>query len=254
MGVDRLHQLLAGSETVLSAWSSLGDPVVHETLLRSFDVLTLDVQHGLQSVDEIREGCARAVLMGKPAVVRVPIGDLALAARSLDFGATGVILPMVEGPEDAAAFARALCYAPAGTRSYGPARAVDLFGLDSGQTYMGLANRSIVSLAMIETASAFRQIDAILAVPELGGIFVGPSDLSMAIGSTGLDPNSAEADEAARTLLAKAKEAGKASAIYAATAGDARRYREMGYGMICVASDIALLRAASNAIVRDIRA
>jgi len=119
---------------------------------------------------------------------------------------------------------------------------------------MDLANRSIVSLAMIETASAFRQIDAILAVPELGGIFVGPSDLSMAIGTTGLDPNSAEADDAARTLLAKAKAAGKASAIYAATAADARRYREMGYAMICVASDVALLRAASNAIVHDIRA
>ena len=54
--------------------------------------------------------------------------------------------------------------------------------------------------------------------------------------------------------LAKAKAAGKASAIYAATASDARRYREMGYGMICVASDVALLRTASNAIVRDIRA
>lgn len=254
MPAAQLSRMLAGDRTVLSAWAGLGDPVVHETLLRTFDVLTLDVQHGLQSVAEIREGCARAVLMGKPAVVRVPIGDLALAARSLDFGATGVILPMVEGAADAAAFAKALRYAPSGTRSYGPARAVDLFGYESGKAYMDIANEAVVSLAMIETASAYAEIDAILAVPELGGIFVGPSDLSMAIGSKGLDPNGADTDEAARSILAKAKAAGKATAIYAATAADARRYRDMGYAMICIASDIGLLRAASAAIVAEVRA
>ena len=253
MTISSLRSILRDGRAALSAWSGLGDAVVHETLLRAFDAITLDVQHGLQGIAEIREGCARAALMGKPAIVRVPVGDLAMAGRVLDFGATAVIMPMVDSAEEARRFARTLFYPPVGTRSFGPARAVDLFGAASGAAYIEEAQGAIVSLAMIETAGAYQEIDAILAVEELGGVFVGPSDLSLAL--TGrLDPNGAGTDEAAQSICRKAKAAGKIAAVYAANAPDARRYQAMGYDLICVASDVSLLKQASLAICADIRA
>lgn len=252
MTVSRFRQLLSENDVVLSAWAGLGDPVVHEALLDAFDVLTLDVQHGLQGMEEIREGCARAVFNNKPAMVRVPVGDLAMAGRVLDFGATGVILPMVNSADEASHFARSLLYPPKGTRSFGPARALSLFGAASAESYIAEANEAVLSLAMIETAGAYREIDAILAVPELGGVFVGPSDLSLALGGR-LDPNGAATDEAAQAICRKAKEGGKVAAVYAANAADARRYRAVGYDLICVASDIALLRQASLALCADIK-
>ncbi len=152
MSIARFREILREGEVVLSAWAGLGDPVVHETLLEAFDVLTLDVQHGLQGIEEIREGCARAVGKGKPALVRVPVGDLAMAGRVLDFGASGVILPMVNSAAEASHFARSLLYPPKGTRSFGPARALSLFGGVAAERYISDANDSVISLAMIETA------------------------------------------------------------------------------------------------------
>ncbi|MBB3951378.1 HpcH/HpaI aldolase family protein [Aureimonas jatrophae] len=249
-----LRRLLDREGSALSAWSSLGDPTVHEVLARTFDAVTLDVQHGLQSVDEIRDGIARVVLAGRPVLVRVPVDDLSLAARALDFGAHGVILPMVEGAEDARRFARALSYPPRGQRSYGPARAADLHQMPSGPDYMRAAHDAIMTFAMIETPAALAAIDDILAVEELHGVFVGPSDLSLAIDSSRLDPDGERTESAVRTIAQKASQAGKATAIYAATAETARRYAAMGYDLICVASDIALLRDASRRIVETIRA
>lgn len=252
--VSRLRRLIDREGSALSAWSSLGDPTVHEVLARTFDAVTLDVQHGLQSVDEIREGISRIVLAGCPALVRVPIGDLALAARALDFGAHGVILPMVEGADDARRFAQALAYPPRGNRSYGPARAADLHGFTSAPDYVEAANRGVMTFAMIETPTALAAIDDILAVDELHGVFVGPSDLSLAIDPARLDPNGERTETAVRMIHDKATRAGKATAIYAADAETARRYQRMGYDLICLASDIALLRAASRQIVEAIRA
>lgn len=249
-----LRRLIDREGSALSAWSSLGDPTVHEALARVFDAVTLDVQHGLQSVDEIREGIARVVLAGCPVLVRVPVDDLALAARALDLGAQGVILPMVEGAEHARRFAQALAYPPRGNRSYGPARAADLHRMASGPDYMRAANEGIVAFAMIETPSALAAIDEILGVDELHGVFVGPSDLSLAIDPTRLDPDGERTEAAVRAIAEKAKRAGKATAIYAANAETARRYAAMGYDLICLSSDIALLKDAARRMVEAIRA
>lgn len=252
--VGELVRRFDAGRPLVSAWSSLADPVVHEILCRSFDVLTLDAQHGLHDVAALREGCARGALLGTPVLVRVPIGDLALAARVLDFGASGVILPMVQGAADAAEFARALLYPPHGSRSYGPTRAADVLGYASGRDYKEAANGAVLSLAMIETPGAFAAIDEILAVPELGGIFVGPSDLSLALDPMRLDPTGEATEAAVQTIAARAKAAGKRSAIYALTVEDARRYVAYGYEIVAVASDAGLLRQASLAAVAAVKA
>lgn len=253
IGLRGLRDILERSEPALCGWSSLADPVVHEILLRSFDALILDGQHGLQGVADLREGCARAALLGKPCIVRVAPGDLALAGRVADLGASGVILPMVNTAAEASAFARALRYMPGGTRSFGPTRAADLFGLPARE-YSQAADKAVLSFAMIETAGAYADLDAILAVPELGGVFVGPSDLSMALGNGVLDPKGATTDTAVADIARRARAAGKAVAIYALDPEDARRYAGMGCQLIGIASDVAILKAGCARLVAEFQA
>lgn len=252
MPLSTLRDLLAHPEPALSGWSSLADPVVHEVLLRAFDALVLDGQHGLQDLADIREGCARAVLLGKPAIVRVAPGDLALAGRAADLGASGVILPMVESAADASAFAKALRYVK-GHRSFGPTRAADLFGM-TPRDYMLAADEAVISFAMIETAGAYGDLDAILAVPELGGVFIGPSDLSIALSGGVLDPKGEATNKAIADIAVRSRKAGKAVAIYALDAGDARRYAAMGCQLIGIASDVGILKAGCARLIEDFRA
>lgn len=256
MALPGLRQRLADGKFVLSAWSSLTDPQIHEALLRApFDALTFDQQHGLHDLRSVEAGIARAAFLGKPALVRLPIEDRAGAARVLDLGASGVIMPMIEGVEDARAFVAAVKYAPLGTRSFGPTRAVELHGYAGAVAYTQVANAETLAFAMIETAAAMENLEAILAIEGLDGVFVGPSDLSIALSDTGTwDPQGAVADAAIRKIASVAAAAGKFAGIYAASAEEARRYRGYGYGYACVSSDIGLFKAAAAALAESAKA
>ncbi|GGD91042.1 2,4-dihydroxyhept-2-ene-1,7-dioic acid aldolase [Aureimonas endophytica] len=250
MPLPALRERLAETLT-LSAWSSLADPLVHEALLRSpFAAILLDMQHGLHDTASVAAGVAAAARLGKPAIVRVPIEDRAMAARALDLGASGVVMPMIETPAEAAAFVAAVKYSPEGLRSFGPSRAVDLHGYAGPDDYMAVANRETLAFAMIETRAALDDLGAILAVPGLDGVFVGPSDLSIALSPEGRRDVGGSATRAAiARILEAANAAGKLAGIYAASAEEARLYVEIGFRYVCVASDIALLRTGAAELV-----
>ncbi len=159
---------------------------------------------------------------------------------------------MVNDAEEARAFAKALRYMPGGTRSFGPTRAADLFGL-APRDYMQAADEAVMSFAMIETAGAYADLDAILSVQELGGVFIGPSDLSIALGNGVLDPKGKATDEAIAEIARRARAAGKAVAIYALDPEDARRYAAMGCQLIGIASDLGILKAGCARLVAEFR-
>ncbi|KQT53236.1 hypothetical protein ASG43_18615 [Aureimonas sp. Leaf454] len=256
MALSTLRDHLADDGFVLSSWCGLRDPAVHEALIRSsFDAITFDMQHGVQDVASLELGIGRAAMLGKPALVRLALEDRANAARSLDFGASGVVMPMIGSAEEARIFAEAVKYAPLGSRSYGPTRAVEVHGLAGGRDYMRTANRDTLALAMIETRSAVDALDEILDVEAIDGVFVGPSDLSIALSGRGeLDPYSEANSAAIRRIAEAARRRGKLAAIYALNAEDARRYRSDGYRLVCVASDVGLLKSAAAALVEAVRA
>lgn len=241
---------------VLSAWSSLTDPAVHAALLGApFDAVLFDMQHGLHDTASIAAGVAVAGRFGKPAIVRVPVEDRAMAARALDFGASAVVMPMIETAQDAARFVSVVKYPPGGLRSFGPARALGVHGYASYDDYTAVANTETLAFAMIETRAALDNLDAIAAVEGLDGFFVGPSDLSIALSAQGRrDPESPECVEAIKEILAIARSAGRIAGIYAAGLNDARAYRDLGFGLVCVASDVGILAAAAADLAGAIRA
>jgi 4-hydroxy-2-oxoheptanedioate aldolase len=145
-----------------------------------FDTAIIDMQHGLHTTQSAILAIGAAAVAGKAVFVRPPVGDFPAASRMLDAGAVGIVAPMINTIEDARKLAAYTKYPPLGERSWGPYRATGLTGLD-GVAYLKAANDITLTIAMIETREALGILDDILAVPGIDGVFVGPSDLSIAL-------------------------------------------------------------------------
>src|ERR1700722_12324492 len=177
-----LARTLGAGETVFSGWCSLPYPIVAEMIGREgFAAVTLEAQHGLWDVSGLLTGVAAVRQSGAAPVVRVPVGDFATVSRALDFGAEGIIAPMINTVADARAFVSVAKYPPTRERRWGPHRAMTLGNIPDQKTYLRDANALTVTFAMIETRTALANLDAIAATPGIDGLFVGPSDLSIAL-------------------------------------------------------------------------
>jgi len=240
--------LLRAGTPLLTAWCGIPDPTVPGVLAREeFDAVAMDMQHGAIDFAAALQAVPLIAAAGKPALVRVPIGDFASASRFLDAGVSGVIAPMINTVEDAQRFASFMKFPPLGQRSWGAYGALSLSGLEPSE-YLRRANDLTVSFAMVETREALAILDDILGVPGIDGVFIGPSDLSIALsGGKGVDPASAELEKALDHVLARVRSAGKIAAIYAATGARAGELARKGFNMISIGSDIAMLRAGAQA-------
>ncbi len=250
-----LARRLRAGETVFSGWCGLPYPLVAETLARDgFSAVTIESQHGLWDVSGILAGIAAVRQGGAAPIVRVPLGDFALVSRALDFGAEGIIAPMINTPADARAFAAAAKFPPLGERSWGPHRAMTLGGVPDMATYLREANDHVITLAMIETRTALQNFDAIIATPGIDGFFLGPSDLSIALSDgKNVDPMSKEVDVELERMIAGAQKAGKIPGAYCHSAERAAALAKSGVKFLAVSSDLSMLRAGAAAALKVIK-
>lgn len=232
-------------ERILGYWSVIDSPVSTEWLAHvGWDYIALDLQHGLIGYDGMLRGLTAIDAAGGPAgLVRVEANNATVIGRALDAGAAGVIVPLVDTADDAAAAVAAATYPPAGIRSYGPMRSQLRIGPDPAD-----ANRDTVVLVMIETPAGLANVEEICAVPGVDGVYVGPSDLRLAVG--GSSPRDTSVDEEFETALVRVQRAASAAGITAGIhtpSGDvaAKRLAE-GYTLATVASDLTHLRAVST--------
>jgi 4-hydroxy-2-oxoheptanedioate aldolase len=254
MAAASLASRLRAGEALISAWSTLTDPLVAELLARQdFDGVTMDMQHGLHDIRSVGECLSALALAGKPGLVRVPLGDNATASRALDLGAAGVIAPMINSAAEAAAFVAAAKYSPLGERSWGPSRALALSGR-SGPAHLAASNAETLAIVMIETERALAALDDILAVPGVDGAFVGPSDLSVSL-SAGkkVAPADAALDAPLATVVRATAAAGKIACIYAGNAERARYALSLGFRLVVVGADTGYLAAGAAELLAAIR-
>jgi 4-hydroxy-2-oxoheptanedioate aldolase len=251
VGERTLAARLRGGETVFTAWSAIPDPLVAEFLARSpFGAVVLDMQHGCHTPESVLRGVPAVMLAGKPAVVRVPVGRFDMASRALDFGASAVIAPMVNSVADAKAFAAAMKFPPVGERSWGPTRVLGLLGEKDLQAYLRSANADTLAIAMVETRAALAVLDDILALDGIDGIFVGPSDFSIAFSEGArVDPFDAEMLKAAADVAARTARAGKVACTLGTTGEAAARFRELGFRFIAIANDFGYLTRGAAALL-----
>ncbi len=234
----------------LGAFSTSGSPVVVQDLLEAgLDWVCLDAQHGrwddasVLSALDLVPGRARQV------VVRVRALDLGLIGRALDAGAGGVVVPLVEDAAQAAAAVAAVRYPPLGRRSMGPIRAA--YG-ELGE--VAAANAGTFLAVMVETASALADVDAIAATPGVDAVFVGPFDLSLALGT---DVVSLLADDGPSAplprVVAACRAAGVRAGAYAGEPGRAARMLELGFDWVAVTTDHSAVAAGVQAALGALR-
>ncbi|MGE3846432.1 MAG: HpcH/HpaI aldolase/citrate lyase family protein [Gammaproteobacteria bacterium] len=235
-------------ELTLGAWCLLPNALSAEMLARAgFDWVLIDMQHGCMDY-ETAVGMIRAIdLGGVTPLVRVPWNEPGIIGRMLDAGAMGVVVPMIQDADDARRAVDACLYPPAGRRSFGPIRV----GTRDGAGYFASANERVAVIPMIETADALANVEGIAAVPGVDALFVGPFDLSIALGLPPGDNDGEPLFDAALARIgAAAKQAGIATAVLATADLTPLRARQ-GFRMISVVTDaMALNRAAAADLAR----
>lgn len=253
--LSSLARSFSAGKFVLSAWCGSPDPANAAILAREdFDAVTFDMQHGPVDFAGVARGIPLVQAAGKPAVARIPVGDFTTASRLLDAGCSAVIAPMVNSVEDARTFVHFMKYPPLGGRSWGPFAALPASGLEAN-AYLGAANGFSLAIAMIETKAALAALDGILAEPGIDGVFVGPSDLSIALSDGGgVDPLRADVTAALSDVAARAKAAGKIACCYAIGPEQAVACRRMGFGFVALMGDAPLLRLGAQTAIRAARA
>jgi 4-hydroxy-2-oxoheptanedioate aldolase len=253
-GFSFAHRLRAG-ETVFCGWCSMPYPIVAETIGRDgFVAVTLESQHGLWDMGAMLTGIAAVRQSGAAPLVRVPVGDFVMVSRVLDYGAEGVIAPMINTAADARAFAAAAKYPPIGERSWGPHRVTSLAGLTDQSVYLREANDNVIALAMIETRTALANLQAIVETPGIDGLFLGPSDLSIALSDgKSLDPLSKDVERELDRIVAACEQAGKVPGAFCHTAERAAALKKRGMRFLAVMSDIAMLRAGAAAALKVLK-
>jgi len=251
-----LASRLRAGETIYTGWSSVTDTLVMESLCRTpLDAVLLDMQHGAHDTASVvaLTGILRAA--EKHALVRVPVGRFDMASRALDIGVEAVVAPMINNVGDARLFAAAMKYPPLGERSWGQLRGrPGSYGAGGSGGYLRDVNASTLAFAMIETIAAYEALDDILSVDGIDGIFVGPSDFSIAWSKGAeVDAGSAAIIEPLTRIAEKAKAAGKLAAIYAANAEMANRFGRLGYTLIPLAVDTVYLTLGVQSILDDLK-
>jgi len=251
---DPVRSRWAAGEPAYAAWLTLESPATAEIVATAgFDAVVVDLQHGHATLDELPH--LLAAIERTPALpfVRATWNDPAELMRALDLGVRGVICPMVGSRAEAEAFVGACRYPPAGTRSYGPIHGA--FGKGRDQTTA--ADAAILLFAMIETADGLANLEEIAATSGLDGLFVGPADLSLAMG---LESFADLTDAALLETLDRVVEAASrhdiTPGIYAPSPPRAADMAGRGFRFISCAVDADLLReAAATALhaARDTR-
>jgi 4-hydroxy-2-oxoheptanedioate aldolase len=251
MKENRLRTLWQDGRAAVNGWLAIADGFSAETMAhQGWDSLTVDLQHGIVDYQSM-VGMLQAISTTPTVpVVRVPWLEPASLMKALDAGAYALICPMVNTRDEAARLVAWTTYAPRGKRSFGPMRGL-LYG---GPDYPQHADATIVRFAMIETAQALDNLDAILSVEGIDAIYIGPSDLSLALGCTptfdDVEPPVAQAID---HILDRALAHGRVAGIHNGTPESALARIAKGFRFVTVGSDARLLAAGSQQILGRMR-
>ncbi|SCK39558.1 4-hydroxy-2-oxoheptanedioate aldolase [Variovorax sp. HW608] len=252
MRENRLRTLWKSGGAAVNGWLAIPNGFSAETMAhQGWDSLTIDLQHGVVDYQSMIPMLQAISTTDTVPVVRVPWLDPAALMKALDAGAYGVICPMINTADEAARLVAYTHYAPRGTRSFGPVRAL-LYG---GADYPQHANDTIVTFAMIETAQALENLDAIMSVEGLDAVYIGPSDLSLALGCRPVfDDVDPPVQQAIDHILERAKAHGLVAGIHNGTPEGALARIAKGFQFVTVSSDARLMAAGSQQVLAKMRA
>ncbi|WP_029010264.1 HpcH/HpaI aldolase family protein [Azospirillum halopraeferens] len=249
---NRFRRGLEAGEVQIGLWSILSSHLTVEILAGAgFDWLVLDTEHAPNELPMVLSQL-QACAAGGPAhpVVRVPWNDMVTIKRYLDIGVQSLLIPYVETAQDAANAVSYTRYPPKGLRGFSAAPRANGFG--RVKDYCAVCDDEMAVLVQIETRKGLDNIEAIAAVDGVTGLFIGPGDLSAALGHVG-NPKHPEVLEAIDDAIARIRAAGKPAGILTPDAALARRYIELGCTYVAVGSDVGILARTAEALATSFK-
>ncbi len=249
---NRLKQLWEDGKPAINGWLAIPSGFSAEVMAQGgWDSVTVDLQHGVQDYQTMVT-CFQA-MQSHPVLpmVRVPWNEPGIVGKVLDAGAYGIICPMINTKAEAEAFVSYCRYPPAGKRSNGPIRA-GIYGV--GTAYQSTANQEILCLPMIETQEAVDNLDAILDVPGIDAVYIGPSDLGFSMGLIPvLDREEPVIMDIYKKILDATKKRGLRACVHCLTPAYAKRMIAMGFNLVTLGNDSGLMLGAARAAVKATR-
>lgn len=249
---NKLRQIWESGRAALNGWLAIPSGFSAEVIAQcGFDTVTVDLQHGVQDYLSMVQ-CFQA-MQAHPVMpmVRVPWNEPGIVGKVLDAGAMAVICPMVNNRREAEALVQYAKYPPTGTRSNGPIRAA-MYG--EATSYQATANAETLVIPMIETREAIENMEDILSVPGVAGVYVGPSDLGFSYGlAPKLDREEPEILAIYAKLLGEAGKRGVFCGIHCGSAAYAARAINMGFRLTSLSNDSGLMAMAAKAAITEVR-
>ena len=249
---NKLKEIWKTGGAAVNGWLAIPNGFSAETMAQAgWDSVTVDMQHGVQ--DYLSMVTCFQAMQAHPVLpmVRVPWLEPGIIGKVLDAGAYGVICPMVNTAEQAAALVSYCRYPPAGARSNGPIRA-GIYGVSTG--YQKTANEEIVCIPMIETREAVANLPAILDVPGVDAVYIGPSDLGFSHGLIPiLDREEPEMLAIFEKVVAETAKRGRTAGIHCGSTAYAKRAIGMGFKLVTIGSDSTFIIQGARATVAEMR-
>ena len=252
MRKNKLKELFKAGKPIINSWLAVPSSFSAEVMAnQGWDSLTIDMQHGLIDYPNAVSMLQAISTTETTPMARVNWNEPGQIMKILDAGCYGIICPMVSNRKEAEKFIQACQYPPKGYRSFGPIRA-SIYG---GSDYAKNADEEILKLAMIETKEALENLDEILDTPNLDGIYVGPADLSLAIGEEpGFDrPENTKAYKEILRILEAAKKRNLFAGLHNGTAEYAQKMLDKGFNLVTVGSDSRYIAAGAKSDLEKLK-
>ena len=252
MRKNKLKKIFKSGKSAINGWLQIPNSFTAELMAnQNWDSLTLDMQHGVIDYPNA-VGMLQAISTSDVVpMARVNWNEPGQIMKILDAGAYGIICPMVSNKKEAENFVKACMYPPDGYRSYGPIRGL-VYG---GPDYADEANNEILKFAMIETKESLDNLDEIMKTPGLDGIYIGPADLSLAIGQKpSFDkPEGDPVYEVIMKILDHAKKNNIITGIQNGQPEYAEKMIKKGFQLVTIGSDQRYMTAASKTALSKLK-
>jgi 4-hydroxy-2-oxoheptanedioate aldolase len=251
--MKNFKQRLQRGETLIGGWLNLGNSVTAEILgLAGFDWVLIDLEHGTGMEAEVLHQLQALEHTPAAALVRVESAKRQRIHRILDMGAEGIMCPRISTIEEATEAASSLHYPPEGSR--GIAKMVRATGFSPDfSNYYKKAMENIVGIVQVETVGILPHLDAVAALPGVDALFIGPSDLSMALGIFGQLDHPLFKD-ALRATVSAAQKHNKAVGTLIGTPDEFKTYHDMGIRMIACGADSGFVAEGARGMAGKLNA
>ncbi len=256
MKANPLKAALAAGRIQVGTWINLVRTPTILTLLKSagLDYARIDMEHSSPSMETVANMAALARALDFPILVRPPVGSREWITRLLDAGVWGLHIPQVDNPDIAREVVKAARYAPLGMRGMaGLGPHTDFETSSDLSSQLKFLNEQVHITVMLESAEAFRHLEAIVGMPGIDAVTLGPSDLAQELGVLGTPDQRRVIDEYRGRMIEAARKNGKDVAMLVQSVDEARRWIQAGVKIIVYASEADILKNGFTAAVKQMR-